>query len=475
LLKRLSRQRSSDDLEALIVPHIEDDRASSLAATLDDQYDKVSLANLSASGSELNENLHSHSAQEFEHHSGDGAQKEDQEIHDHTEKEPNSEMLQSLTISTNPVSSTADSGPASPSSSHPQRGAGTSTVEEVEERDQQAGSVESAPRSPTSQTPSRNGLSKEVLPQKLSKVALSYRTNEWAKHLEVAEQPELEDLSRPGSPGVKLADVTERPAPVDDEIKGILPAKPQPERTSIGSKPTTTLKRSTSDMPRTNLTSSQAGGVLGAQRGGIRSSSTPLPTQMLETIAAARVLDTPSPMPSSTLLGKRESLTRNKVLSSSLTPLSSPQNLLWALDHENMTLAQRKQLIHRQKPPSASQQWRQSSRAIVEHAEDLDSHQPRRSSAGVDPKKREILLAGWRESMRQEGNIGQSTSTLDPEKSGRAALTHEKQQKEIAKQERALKAQQRESMVNDMMRSGKMLDAHREAMRRMQAKANKNV
>jgi hypothetical protein len=205
----------------------------------------------------------------------------------------------------------------------------------------------------------------------------------------------------------------------------------------------------------------------------LRSSSTPL--QTLETIDAARVLNTPSPTPSNTLLGKRESLTRNKISSSSLTPLSSSQNLLSTLDHENMTLAQRKQLIQQQKPPSASQQWRKSSRAVIEHVDDFDSHQPRRSSGGLDPNKREVLLAGWRESMRQDGNVGQSKTPLVPKENQRTVLIHEKQQKEIAKRERVLKAQQRESMVNDMMRSGKMLDAHREAMRKMQAKANKNV
>lgn len=85
------------------------------------------------------------------------------------------------------------------------------------------------------------------------------------------------------------------------------------------------------------------------------------------------------------------------------------------------------------------------------------------------------MLAGWRESMRQDGQLGQKTAPVELEHSRRAALLDEKRKKEIASQERAMKAQQRESAMESMMRSGQMLEAHREAMRRMQAKANRNV
>ncbi|KAK4949597.1 hypothetical protein LTR28_007225, partial [Elasticomyces elasticus] len=42
------------------------------------------------------------------------------------------------------------------------------------------------------------------LPSKMSKVAMTYRTNEWAKHLEAAEKPEIDQLSAPSSPGIKM-------------------------------------------------------------------------------------------------------------------------------------------------------------------------------------------------------------------------------------------------------------------------------
>lgn len=57
----------------------------------------------------------------------------------------------------------------------------------------------------------------------------------------------------------------------------------------------------------------------------------------------------------------------------------------------------------------------------------------------------------------------------------RTALINERRQKELEKQKREAAQLQRASQLDSMMRSGHMLDAHREAMRKMQAGANRNV
>ncbi|KAI0887134.1 uncharacterized protein GGS22DRAFT_156243 [Annulohypoxylon maeteangense] len=59
-------------------------------------------------------------------------------------------------------------------------------------------------------------LTKERLPSSLSRVALSYRTNEWAKHLSHAEKPELETLqvNEYPEPEEVLKQQEEVPAPV---------------------------------------------------------------------------------------------------------------------------------------------------------------------------------------------------------------------------------------------------------------------
>ncbi|KAI2471515.1 hypothetical protein F4781DRAFT_113902 [Annulohypoxylon bovei var. microspora] len=61
-------------------------------------------------------------------------------------------------------------------------------------------------------------LTKERLPSSLSRVALSYRTNEWAKHLSHAEKPELETLQVNEYPKPEaLKQQEEVPAPVKVE------------------------------------------------------------------------------------------------------------------------------------------------------------------------------------------------------------------------------------------------------------------
>ncbi|QUC18605.1 uncharacterized protein UV8b_02846 [Ustilaginoidea virens] len=62
-------------------------------------------------------------------------------------------------------------------------------------------------------------LTKDRLPRSLSRVAMSYRTNEWAKHLSNAERPELDELHIPRARAApKTArDTKEKAAPVDVE------------------------------------------------------------------------------------------------------------------------------------------------------------------------------------------------------------------------------------------------------------------
>ncbi|KAJ9134418.1 Sulfite exporter family protein [Pleurostoma richardsiae] len=66
---------------------------------------------------------------------------------------------------------------------------------------------------------SRASLTKERLPQSLSRVAMSYRTNEWAKHLSTADAPAMEDLDVHEDQGQAPAaeKVAEAPAPVKIE------------------------------------------------------------------------------------------------------------------------------------------------------------------------------------------------------------------------------------------------------------------
>ncbi|KAF5232383.1 hypothetical protein FANTH_13002 [Fusarium anthophilum] len=74
-------------------------------------------------------------------------------------------------------------------------------------------------RSATSGSSARISLTKDRLPRSLSRVALSYRTNEWAKHLSHAEAPEVDEIHIEASQNPAVPTV-EAPAPVHvDELR----------------------------------------------------------------------------------------------------------------------------------------------------------------------------------------------------------------------------------------------------------------
>ncbi|KAF5973608.1 sulfite exporter family [Fusarium coicis] len=74
-------------------------------------------------------------------------------------------------------------------------------------------------RSATSGSSARVSLTKDRLPRSLSRVALSYRTNEWAKHLSNAEAPEVDQIHFEVSQNPAVPTI-EAPAPVHvDELR----------------------------------------------------------------------------------------------------------------------------------------------------------------------------------------------------------------------------------------------------------------
>jgi hypothetical protein len=487
LSKRVSdvsamRQRISRDMvasqEALIgMGGDEDDRASSVAATLDDELDVLSVRNLSPPlspiGTEHNNPLER-----------PGLERQDSDTVPSRENSSNGNaVVESLTASTDPK---ADQSPKEQSF---KRRADTVMSSSKASSEQYSKSTHSDALSQGSQLEQGEsqvgGLAENVLPEKLSKVALSYRTNEWAKHLEAAEKPDYEDTFMPSSPGIMLANgLEEKPTPVSDELTAPLyGSQGDSRRVSTGSR---TYRNSSNGLRRNTSTFSQES--LANQRSLTHSPSIASPNVLSRSNSAVR-LDTLSPLPGNTLLSKRESLIKNRASALTLAPHSSSPNLSQLGDEEEMTLAQRRQLLQQQQlspslshqpsltsprktPPSASQKWQKKAWATKGAPAGFDSHQPKRSSSTHSEQKREQLYAGWRDTMR---DIAPPQNAAHMAEQQRAALLMERRQKEMEKQQRELMQQQRASQMDSMMRSGQMMDAHREAMRKMQANANRHT
>ncbi|KAJ4302883.1 hypothetical protein N0V90_001774 [Kalmusia sp. IMI 367209] len=514
-MKRLSTNRTSSDgfqaEDVVMISKLEDDRASSVAATLDEE-DKISLREISPPHSPLNggfdlnepmiedlENAVDNSNADLEAHkngelrnNGTVIEAEGASTTASTPKigvqtagmlrsQPAGQMSpssfgtsrQSLTISTDPKHE--DSRPKHDLVQSPRLRHDT-LVKGDSNKSQSSEAVNPNGSSSTSQDDKTGSIIGDLpnsLPARLSRVAQSYRTNEWAKHLETAEKPELDEIPEPESPGAQLDH--ERPAPVSEGIaQPFATSKRISKRVSSDSTVhrnnafmqinSNSARQSHSELPSLSRQASQT-----LDRG-VRVSGTQLPS-VIDPVGR-RVSSGPTQLPNQTLMGKRESLMRNRVSTQNFNQQTGSSNDLTAVNDEDMTLAQRRRALKYQKAPSASQKWQKNSWAAAP-VEGFDSHQPKRTVGTGSDQKREVLLAGWRESIQQTGAPLQSPAAREEQQ--RAVMMNAKRQKEMEKQQQTLISQHRESMRHNMMRSNEMLDAHREAMRRMQAAANKNA
>ena len=384
------------------------------------------------------------------------------------------------------------------------------------------------------------------LPGKMSKVAMTYRTNEWAKHIADADEPIIpEDESR--SPGIQIdsAFAEEAAKPVDTEA--LKPAdlpdeKPTwttfkeksknpyrqsaqpPRRTSSGSTtPVFAFQRSNSGMsversgPAMSLSRQNSSGSLNlppVTRNPMRSATPLIVEPLIESPAeeaaeiagdeqhARRVVSTTSLASQYNLMGERSNRLKHKATSMSFNELMAHQNndtnnLVQPsdsasvraaqfvsepeeLDEENMTLAQRKAMVqqqHREASVSSATSPRRRETFGAAPAPSqanliYDSHQPKRSST-VDNAKKAHMLTAWRSSLAQDA-IAKTAPTM-PDDMSRHTMLSEWRVAEMEQQRQAEIKAQRESVMDAAMRTGQFHGAHRNAMRRMQAEANKQA
>lgn len=381
----------------------------------------------------------------------------------------------------------------------------------------------------------------EHLPEGGSPLVITYRTNEWAKHLDRAEKPGLDELEssvdelRPGNEQVE-----EIPAPVD--VEGLrqtsgVPLTPRrssqpglsgrlqqcstdgtpfmmsndslpnlcnlrtnanPSVSAYSQSPGRSPSQMSLHSPRTwNGLSYQASMKSTTQQPTIlitqacRGASAPLNGQALVESPIGEGVETSLPprlisdMPKNTLMAKRDTFLRNRYSYVTLThqPLSAAghaaeimpidsasvhSTLASSLDDDNIPLSQRRSLLRQGKRHTSLPQ----TQAISSH----NLPQPLRSSSALtDQERRDHMLASWRNSVRQElssNTVPQVQSEMDAR---RTELMNEKYQLGLSRQQKATYASHRDSMIDQAMRRGEMLDVHREAMRKMQAAANKYV
>ncbi|KAK0936163.1 hypothetical protein LTR29_012261 [Friedmanniomyces endolithicus] len=390
------------------------------------------------------------------------------------------------------------------------------------------------------------GSLKDHLPQRFSKVAMTYRTNEWAKHITDADEPAPEEEAESHSPGIQVdhAFAEEAARPVD--VEALMPTSAQPSRGLSQSENNNPYRRSTQAsvnvLSRAN--SSTATPVYAFQRSSsamsinaqnsnsnsnrqprlsVRKPSMPLMSQPLvespveDALAESkpyRDLSTPMSMSNPyNLMGERRQRVERAPTSTSFHALAYNPDLnivapsesasvrdlgLAAADADDISLSDRKQLIEEENMTLAERKARmhasssheggwfspngdrsrsrqsslptpgdpsQQSKLIYDH------HPPKRSNTNNNTKQVN-MLTNWRQSLQQETSARQP---LFGEEGARQAMMSERRQAESEQQRQQAKKAKRESVMDSAMRSGQFHGAHRDAMRRLQAKANQQT
>jgi Domain of unknown function (DUF4203) len=371
-------------------------------------------------------------------------------------------------------------------------------------------------------------LTRDSLPPAASKVVTSYRTNEWAKHLSSAEAPGIEELKILDYPVEYGSKIDEVPAPVRVEelrqtaesglrdpalVRSVSQASKYSKTQQASRNDSYISLASAPENQYANMLENHSQNSLSVSQYNMRSfrnSSTPVIGETLvesatedespsQALAQSQAISSPArftPLPfaettSTTLLGKRDALLRSKsslghtsltpvqdTASSSLVP-SETNSLAYdpRLDDDNLSLSARPNVLRQSSlqiaPPVPTSTPLVSPQHPLQQPIPPTTTLPHRKSLTLTPKVREARLASWRASVQAE-----LYAPLAPKQTierHRSALLQGRSQ---AERERIIEMQKRgimDNVFNERMRSGDMLAAHREAMRRMQQQANKHV
>ena len=464
---------------------------------------------------------------------------------------------------------------------------GTGTSQVVPETPHRAGDAELSLRSPsekpksaTSAASTPASLTKDRLPRSLSRVALSYRTNEWAKHLSYADTPEPDELRIAEGPKPKKKSDKEQPAPVKIEElqqgaeEGVPAAAALPRPDSFASNTSlhrVVSKRDSRTASSPNLTTMAGIAPLAKDQAGVnlprtqvhalgvpRSSSAMVlsrPSSSFDPIAEehgmaskpnamaegadysrpismgrslsgadpAHRVSTPGVVSYSnpqTLLGQREAFLRSKSQGNLSSPPPDPSTMVTrppsmagsisnypiyaaalTTDPDDIPLSQRKQMMRHNSlisAPSNSQPIHPSpSATTLAETSKFDSHQPKRESGVPNQAAREAKLAQFRTSVAMDLGAGtpmitssgretpfaSTNGTLlggrdaEVQRSIQAQRNMLLGQKEAEAQRKEMQRREKEWVdraFDERMRNGELLEAHREAMRRMQQGVKKS-
>lgn len=373
-------------------------------------------------------------------------------------------------------------------------------------------------------------LTKDRLPIQLSRVVMSYRTNEWAKHLGHAESPQLEELDvsedipedhkteSAVSVDVEALQQTALnalppPAPRSSSQQSTSPGLTRSSSTQSNITPFATIPEDSSVLENDVLTRNSSQQSLGfATNRPSRNSNPNIPELIVESPgketspSKAHFSQSPSFGNPNTLMGKRDTLLRNR---SPYFPYTNPSSRSLALtpdpyhsssqfhsastsqmgsenesiptslrhhhfntsspilpEDDDIPLSQRRELIRRS-----------TSSHLIQPSTNFNSHQPKRISGIANPRDREQQLASWRKSIANDVQV-QKRREMDQVENRRSVLQQERRVEEMNREVERRGREEREARWDERVRRGGgagMEELHRRMLSRMQEEARRNV
>jgi hypothetical protein len=523
ILKRLSSQNGivspmSHSEEALILPEAHHSRASSVAATLNDELEELDLRSVHSEAEHVSE---SHDRELTLHATPPTVQTSCNRL-SYLGDEPPSPAALSIDFDPEELARPIMAGPEQSSkSANESKELGGSRSNFVRSNDLTVGknvTATSGDANGSTSAPadlkSTESLTQGALvrvPSQLSNVVMTYRTNEWAKHISTAEVPVDDRRSSilAEAEAESPVQLVETPAPVRVEELGQTalntsvattepassksaqaPARPDKRRStvrrslethvaparvtvdgkihapslhrsfsdqSLAAAPTIVIRPPTSPSgqytslpPRLTRSSSTLSSAI------VESTETQLPS------SSPPVSGSPSPHAASTPLaaqtGKAPSGPHLERSASNLRGSTTTGPMVRSFSSESLS-----NHIYQQAAATASET----------RLSFYNSHQPKRRASTFVPGKRDSMLADWQGSLKHESSMTAIPKVTADQR--RAEMVKEKRQSLQDKQRQEVTQQYREQVLDQAMRTTDMQALHREAMRKLQAKANKHI
>lgn len=371
------------------------------------------------------------------------------------------------------------------------------------------------------------------IPEQTSKVIHSFRTKEWAKHLADAETPDLEPLELENGVQMDSDNIEEAAAPVhvDGLLQTALSAQPPPAlmspELSVSNSEQTRRLSDYSSMPSPEMSRSKTRNSLHDISG--RSPPPLMRNASMGSIIPQQEQDAITPMLRSTstpfltvtspgngkvepessrwngpppLLAVRENMVRNRMSSTSLrhdpwaSRNASRQSLADPIqatsptvaipeerdedfeaaapnDDDDVPLSQRRVILQRQSMQSPSGMSAMNSPSAIYPPSYERSRSPQFTQ--VDSERSASRMAAWRQSVREDISQRRDPLAFRGSSPGAASPESPRSLWGSVQQMRDASSSQVDMAVAEGMQRGSMTDLHRQAMRRMQASANRQL